>query len=122
MDYLYFPLISHHRILPIIQSHRPSKQKIDRIQTTYNSLVHRDRKASIFIVNHHSAANIFHSEKSSKNSFRKFWLLRKKAVTLQRGSITLKKTKKHMPEIVRFYGIVIKMFFKPKEHEPSHML
>ena len=26
-----------------------------------------------------------------------------------------------MPEIVRFYGIVIKMFFKPKEHEPSHI-
>lgn len=26
-----------------------------------------------------------------------------------------------MPEIGRFYGIVIKMFFKPKEHEPSHI-
>ena len=26
-----------------------------------------------------------------------------------------------MPEICRFYGIVIKMFFKPKEHEPSHI-
>ena len=26
-----------------------------------------------------------------------------------------------MPEIVRFYGIIIKMFFKPKEHEPSHI-
>lgn len=26
-----------------------------------------------------------------------------------------------MPEIVRFYGIVIKMFFKPKEYEPSHI-
>ena len=26
-----------------------------------------------------------------------------------------------MPEICRFYGIVIKMFFKPKEHEPSHL-
>lgn len=25
-----------------------------------------------------------------------------------------------MPEITRFYGIVIKMYFKPKEHEPSH--
>ena len=25
------------------------------------------------------------------------------------------------PEISRFYGIVIKMFFKPKEHEPSHI-
>ena len=24
-------------------------------------------------------------------------------------------------EITRFYGIVIKMFFKPKEHEPSHI-
>lgn len=26
-----------------------------------------------------------------------------------------------MPEISRFYGIVIKMFFKPKEHEPGHL-
>ena len=26
-----------------------------------------------------------------------------------------------MPEISRFYGIVIKMFFEPKEHEPSHI-
>ena len=26
-----------------------------------------------------------------------------------------------MPEIVRFYGIIIKMFFKLKEHEPSHI-
>lgn len=26
-----------------------------------------------------------------------------------------------MPEISRFYGITIKMFFKPKEHEPSHI-
>lgn len=26
-----------------------------------------------------------------------------------------------MPEISRFYGIVIKMFFKPKEHNPSHV-
>ena len=26
-----------------------------------------------------------------------------------------------MPEICRFYVIVIKMFFKPKEHEPSHI-
>lgn len=26
-----------------------------------------------------------------------------------------------MPEVCRFYGIVIKMFFKPKEHEPSHI-
>jgi len=26
-----------------------------------------------------------------------------------------------MPEICRFYGIVIKMFYKPKEHEPSHI-
>lgn len=25
------------------------------------------------------------------------------------------------PEISRFYGIVIKMFFKPKEHDPSHI-
>lgn len=29
--------------------------------------------------------------------------------------------KQFMPEIVKFYGIVIKMFFKPKEHEPSHI-
>lgn len=26
-----------------------------------------------------------------------------------------------MPEISRFYGIIVKMFFKPKEHEPSHL-
>lgn len=26
-----------------------------------------------------------------------------------------------MPEITRFYGIIIKMFFKPKEHVPSHI-
>lgn len=26
-----------------------------------------------------------------------------------------------MPEISRFYGIVIKMFYKPREHEPSHL-
>ncbi len=26
-----------------------------------------------------------------------------------------------MPEIVRFYGIIINMFCKPREHEPSHM-
>lgn len=26
-----------------------------------------------------------------------------------------------MPEIARFYGIIIKMYFKPKEHEPSHI-
>ena len=26
-----------------------------------------------------------------------------------------------MPESVRFYGIIIKMFFKPKEREPSHI-
>jgi len=26
-----------------------------------------------------------------------------------------------VPEITRFYGIIIKMFFKPKEHEPSHI-
>ena len=26
-----------------------------------------------------------------------------------------------MPEIARFYGIIIKMFFRPKEHEPSHI-
>ena len=26
-----------------------------------------------------------------------------------------------MPEICRFYGIVIKMFFKPKGDEPSHL-
>lgn len=27
----------------------------------------------------------------------------------------------NVPEISCFYGIVIKMFFKPKEHEPSHI-
>ncbi len=26
-----------------------------------------------------------------------------------------------MPEISHFYGIIIKMFFKPKEHEPAHI-
>ncbi len=26
-----------------------------------------------------------------------------------------------MPEIARFYGIVIKMFFRDREHEPSHI-
>jgi len=26
-----------------------------------------------------------------------------------------------MPEIARLYGIIIKMFFKPKEHEPAHI-
>lgn len=26
-----------------------------------------------------------------------------------------------MPELSRFYGIIIKMFYKPKEHEPSHI-
>ena len=26
-----------------------------------------------------------------------------------------------MPEISRFYGLVIKMFFKRKEHEPPHI-
>lgn len=26
-----------------------------------------------------------------------------------------------MPEIARFYGITVKMFFKPKGHEPSHI-
>ena len=26
-----------------------------------------------------------------------------------------------MPEIACFYGIIIKMFFKPKGHEPSHI-
>ena len=26
-----------------------------------------------------------------------------------------------MPEVARFYGIVIKIFFKPKEHDPSHI-
>lgn len=26
-----------------------------------------------------------------------------------------------MPEVSRFYGIIIKMFFKPKEHEPAHI-
>lgn len=27
----------------------------------------------------------------------------------------------YMPEICRFYGIIIRMFFKPKEHEPAHI-
>ena len=26
-----------------------------------------------------------------------------------------------MPELSRFYGIIIKMFFKPKEHEPANI-
>ncbi len=26
-----------------------------------------------------------------------------------------------MPEITRFYGIIIRMYFLPKEHEPSHI-
>ena len=26
-----------------------------------------------------------------------------------------------MPEVTRFDGVVIKMFFKPREHEPSHI-
>ena len=26
-----------------------------------------------------------------------------------------------MPEVSRFYGSVVKMFFKPKEHDPSHI-
>ena len=26
-----------------------------------------------------------------------------------------------MPTISNFYGIAIKMFFKPKEHDPSHI-
>ena len=26
-----------------------------------------------------------------------------------------------VPEISRFYGLIIKMFFKPKEHEPPHI-
>ena len=26
-----------------------------------------------------------------------------------------------MREISRFYGLVVKMFFKPKEHEPPHI-
>lgn len=26
-----------------------------------------------------------------------------------------------MPEIARFYGIIIKMFFKPKEHDSAHI-
>lgn len=31
------------------------------------------------------------------------------------------KGERKMPEIARFYGIIIKMFFKPKEHEPRHI-
>jgi len=26
-----------------------------------------------------------------------------------------------MPEIARFYGIIVKMFFREKEHEPPHV-
>lgn len=26
-----------------------------------------------------------------------------------------------MPEISHFYGIIIKMFYKPKEHNPAHI-
>ena len=26
-----------------------------------------------------------------------------------------------MPEIAIFYGIIIRMFFKPKEHNPPHI-
>ena len=26
-----------------------------------------------------------------------------------------------MPEVARFYGIIIKMFFKPKEHDPARI-
>ena len=26
-----------------------------------------------------------------------------------------------MPEITHFYGIIIKMFYKPKEHNPAHI-
>ncbi len=26
-----------------------------------------------------------------------------------------------MPEITRFYGIIISMYYKPKEHEPAHI-
>ncbi|MBR1926761.1 MAG: DUF4160 domain-containing protein [Bacteroidales bacterium] len=26
-----------------------------------------------------------------------------------------------MPEICRFYGIIIRMFFKPREHDPAHI-
>ena len=26
-----------------------------------------------------------------------------------------------MPEITRFYGIIIRMYTKPKEHEPKHI-
>ncbi len=36
-------------------------------------------------------------------------------------SYICKKYVEFMPEISRFYGIVIKMFFKPKEHEPAHI-
>ena len=26
-----------------------------------------------------------------------------------------------MPEICRFYGIIIRMFFRPREHDPAHI-
>ncbi len=45
----------------------------------------------------------------------------RKCYNLSRGSFFCVGKGKNMPEISRFYGIVIKMFFKPKEHEPSHL-
>lgn len=33
----------------------------------------------------------------------------------------MKEVQKICQKSVDFYGIVIKMFFKPKEHEPSHI-
>ena len=35
--------------------------------------------------------------------------------------VLLRNNQDTMPEISRFYGIIIKMFFKPKEHEPAHI-
>lgn len=39
----------------------------------------------------------------------------------QNGILYTRKVVPVMPEIARFYGIIIKMFFKPKEHEPCHI-
>lgn len=35
--------------------------------------------------------------------------------------IHLTKQKADMPGITRFYGIIIKMFFRKKEHNPTHI-
>ena len=40
---------------------------------------------------------------------------------LLKKCLSLQENNNVMPEISRFYGIIIKMFFKPKEHEPAHI-